>query len=385
MREFFKVLPLGLALPVTLFAASIGPEDAASNLSKWVRWVGIDDLPLWLTEKTADRTIPEVVVVLCLLYAVLVWGLPWFSRRRRRAPISASSTTGAKGSSDPIYDTPMWKAVRHVAEKVHDLNAREFYPQARKIIRQAAIDGLLTVWGKHAIIGQRQDFSDAITEIPKEYWQKSEITAVGASESGIDINRANWSHTGPESASSWGPKGWDERKGYAGLRIDWTQLQKVWPIEPKQMSALRLLVGEGGKFFSTKGSSIYGVKRTFLLKIENVSSDRKLSGCKVTLLRISPQTEYEGPWLLKDSFDLAAGDHLFIPLASYGEARNPQISDHSDSFILILPESPGSPKPSKRVKHTLVIRATSLDSPVCDLTCGLWVDERGRLRIEESE
>ena len=38
MRGWIKALPLGLILPVMLWAASVKPEDAASNISAWAKW-----------------------------------------------------------------------------------------------------------------------------------------------------------------------------------------------------------------------------------------------------------------------------------------------------------------------------------------------------------
>lgn len=87
-REFVKAAPLGLALPVTIGAASVGPDDAISNLGKWIQWLGITDLPPWLRQVGADRTIVAWALGLSVCYALLMWGAPLY--RRLRASRSAS-------------------------------------------------------------------------------------------------------------------------------------------------------------------------------------------------------------------------------------------------------------------------------------------------------
>jgi hypothetical protein len=84
--------------------------------------------------------------------------------------------------------------------------------------------------------------------------------------------------------------------------------------------ALQFEVGESGKFFSTKSHSLYQTKRTFNLRIENSDKRFKVSGCRVQIAKIEPQTEYSGPWLLRGGMILAAGEDDFIPLVTYGEA-----------------------------------------------------------------
>jgi hypothetical protein len=73
---YLKFVPLGVVLPMVIGAASIGPEDAVSNLSKWMDKFGIHNLPDALTTKAADHHILIATGVFSVIYAFLMWGLP---------------------------------------------------------------------------------------------------------------------------------------------------------------------------------------------------------------------------------------------------------------------------------------------------------------------
>lgn len=145
---------------------------------------------------------------------------------------------------------------------------------------------------------------------------------------------------------------------------------------------IRMSVGETGQFVKTKSDRLYSVRRTFCLKLENVSRSRSAQECKVSLLHIEPK-EYEGPWVVDAGFTLAAGDYRYVPLARYREARDPKRFDCADSFIEILPPGPSQPKPSKDRQHVLTLRATAVGSAPTEIQCKVWVSEDGRFRIGE--
>jgi hypothetical protein len=163
-----------------------------------------------------------------------------------------------------------------------------------------------------------------------------------------------------------------------------TNAGKLAPLSATDDPSLfRISVGERGPFSSVKDRFSYSQERIFSLKIENIALNGAISNCKISILSITPQTEYEGPWILKEDFSLAAGDYTFIPLASYGEARNPETRNSGDSSIQIFPRLISSPKLSKDDVHTLTARATGFNSPACEMRCRLWVDEQGRFKIED--
>lgn len=83
MRELFKALPIGVGVPLLIGAASVGPEDAASNISKWARHFGLHHIPEWMVDKGADNKVIIGVVLLAALYAALVWVIVPMARRLR--------------------------------------------------------------------------------------------------------------------------------------------------------------------------------------------------------------------------------------------------------------------------------------------------------------
>jgi hypothetical protein len=71
-----KLLPLGVMLPLVILGASIGPEEAASNLAKWARWLGFTNLPEWINQKAADNNIIIAAALLALVYLIVVFVVP---------------------------------------------------------------------------------------------------------------------------------------------------------------------------------------------------------------------------------------------------------------------------------------------------------------------
>jgi hypothetical protein len=64
VRGWIKALPLGLGVPIMIGASSVKPEDAASNLAAWAKWVGIHDVPTWLNTPGIDgRVITGTILI----------------------------------------------------------------------------------------------------------------------------------------------------------------------------------------------------------------------------------------------------------------------------------------------------------------------------------
>ena len=100
-------------------------------------------------------------------------------------------------------------------------------------------------------------------------------------------------------------------------------------------SLLRLSVGEDHSYYDIPKHGLYSLTRRFKLRLDNVSLDQSVSDCKVQITDIQPTSGYRLPRILRDGFKLAAGDHAFLPLASYGEARQPAISNYADTTVAI--------------------------------------------------
>lgn len=152
----------------------------------------------------------------------------------------------------------------------------------------------------------------------------------------------------------------------------------VAPAAPK--SALKLAFGEEGQFQNISKHSLYKITRQFCVRIVNDSPTETVSACKVQITAIEPWTGAKLPRILKDGFTLASGDSTFIPLASYGEAREQEKYACGDTLIEVL----GGDRPiavAHDQRSIITIRATAVGAPFCEEKCAIWVDTNGRLKI----
>ena len=136
----------------------------------------------------------------------------------------------------------------------------------------------------------------------------------------------------------------------------------------------------GGFFETSAAGSLYRHKRTLKVRVSNTNPETSATGCKLFLQGVE-LCDYEGPWLLREGFALAAGDHVYVPLARYTEPNDIRVSPYGDSFIEILVKERQPLLTTKQV-HILTLRATTLSGGYCEFKSKLWVDESGRLRIE---
>ena len=154
---------------------------------------------------------------------------------------------------------------------------------------------------------------------------------------------------------------------------------RIW--EGKR-SSIKMTVGENGPYFDTAGR-LYDIRRTFNLELENIDPIKPFSNCVVEITSIIPKPgPYKAPWPLCDGISLAAGNHVFVQLATYYEARDPSKFDCAGDSITMA-------TPNERLlldigkEYTVAIRATSPETAPCDFQCMIWVDDKGQLRIEE--
>jgi hypothetical protein len=143
---------------------------------------------------------------------------------------------------------------------------------------------------------------------------------------------------------------------------------------------LEISVGDTGSFVHVNAKWIHDLQKMFNLKVENRDSHKPLSNCKLIVQTITPDPGYRSPWILKEGFSLAGGDHTFVPLASYGEAREPSKTPCADTLMTLLTRDRMLAL-GIDTEQLLEIRATSPDSAYCDIKCKLWVDDHGRFRI----
>ena len=70
-RGFYLALPLGVVLPLMMLMASVGPGDAASNISKWADLFGLKDTAIWLANPLTDHIVLYTTIPLFCVY--LIW------------------------------------------------------------------------------------------------------------------------------------------------------------------------------------------------------------------------------------------------------------------------------------------------------------------------
>ena len=76
---------------------------------------------------------------------------------------------------------PMHEIVTHVARSIDDADATKFWPEARRAIRQAALDGEIKICGhKSEDTGNdtATSWSLVSTAIPKAYWELADINSL---------------------------------------------------------------------------------------------------------------------------------------------------------------------------------------------------------------
>ena len=207
--------------------------------------------------------------------------------------------------------------------------------------------------------------------VPLDKWAQALGAAVGVV---MSAETALWGVATILAVALTGIEAWKRPLGHLWTRLAGGQLATA-------TSSLKLSVGESGPYRTTRGE-VYTTKRTYNVKLENTDRGQPITNGTLQIRSVAPETDYEGPWLLRAGITLAAGDHDFIPLVSYNEAREPEISDHSDTFIIMGTEN-GRPNLDTDKEYTVTLRATALETPFHDFQCRVWKDESGKLRIAE--
>jgi hypothetical protein len=148
-------------------------------------------------------------------------------------------------------------------------------------------------------------------------------------------------------------------------------------------SKLDISVGEDGSFVSKKSDGLYKLKKTFNIELSNIDYVATVSDCKLQITNIDPEFG-AGNWVLKESMTLAAGDKIYVPIARYSEAST-QSNYHDDVIEVCMAETAPLirvPLLQTNVENVLTIRATGRDTPFCEITCKLYI-ENDRFRIKK--
>jgi hypothetical protein len=163
-------------------------------------------------------------------------------------------------------------------------------------------------------------------------------------------------------------------------------------IAPSAPSAPRIEIayGEDEPYEKLTAATTSRLDRLLLLEFKNPFSDRAITGCKLEVVSIEPFMGARRPFVLLDNLSLAGGDHVFIPFVSYGESRNTvdrsPIADTAKALLSPKGETPHflAALPHD-VESVLTLRATAMETSVCEAKVVVWVGAGTRLRIRKFE
>ena len=153
-------------------------------------------------------------------------------------------------------------------------------------------------------------------------------------------------------------------------------------------SFIELKYGEDGPFERvTTGSQIYRLERMLLLEFSNTDPRNALTQCKVEITDIQPFAGVRRPVVLRDNFTVPGGDHVFIPLVTYGESRTISSGVMGDTAIGVCAPEGANPHfliaLPHDVENVLTIRATAIGSAFCEAKVVIWAGAGTRLRIRK--
>lgn len=233
MWNLLKVSPLAIGLPLIIAAASIGPGDAASNLSKWAHWLGIQDPPAWLTAKAIDHEVIIGSIILAACYMAGLWGVPYWARRRTQTQVRAQDELVAgpgqlASASAPASSIPGSQPTIRADDVVMRILGLSSLPRANEPgsgavfracedLREKALSGTLEVFGGLNWRTTRPaDYDQMVRErIPAEYWKHHRINVIGIlgdDHRGNTTNlKGDWSHD-----------------DYYGIWFDQDQIDALW-------------------------------------------------------------------------------------------------------------------------------------------------------------
>lgn len=146
-------------------------------------------------------------------------------------------------------------------------------------------------------------------------------------------------------------------------------------------SALKITFGNDVPYKYGKLRGLHAITRIVCLRVENIGS-KTLSECRITIEHVEPKQPFGWPIVLTSGLTLAPGQSERRELVNYGEALDRAKYDCSDSFAMLVLEQD---KPFFDVGETIVIRlkATGVDTPACNAQCRIWVDDDGKLQIQD--
>lgn len=156
----------------------------------------------------------------------------------------------------------------------------------------------------------------------------------------------------------------------------------------QETPSIELNYGEEGSFERVTKADFSRLERTLLVEFKNPHPDIAITNCKLEVTSIEPFAGYRRPLVVKENFNLAGGDHVFLPLLSYGESRNSK-EITADTVVALLAPKGGDPWFLAALPHdvetVLTLRATAVGAAFCEEKIVVWVGAGTRLRIRKYE
>jgi hypothetical protein len=135
---------------------------------------------------------------------------------------------GSRGTARSNRLAPMHRVVAHVAGRTSDKNQGQYWPDARRSIRQAALEGRIQVYGcksEETDNPNATSWSFARTAVPPGYWELADITERATNENCADELGL---HTFPHRLSD-GRFTKERIAYYTKLFANWDEVKKAWP------------------------------------------------------------------------------------------------------------------------------------------------------------
>jgi hypothetical protein len=133
------------------------------------------------------------------------------------------------GSEASAQVAPIHEVVAHAAKWIDDKDAAKYWPEARRAIRQAALDGQIKIRGhKSEETGNDSGTSWSLvsTTIPQNYWELAEIRPCAST---IMFGDDLVAHTFPHKLSD-GRFTQERIAYYANLTANWSEVRRTWPL-----------------------------------------------------------------------------------------------------------------------------------------------------------
>jgi hypothetical protein len=205
---------IGSVLFALLIAATQVPlTQAASNLGSYAKALHLPELANILRAPSVDAWglaigITGLLVTLAIVARHLL--------RNRSAPFLSAD-------QHPKF-IPVWQAVQRIALINGEAKDTEYFPKSRQALRQAALDGEITLRGRKqigSVESVHTKFDGVFVDIPRTYWEEFKIGPYAA----VENEHVNNPYT-QQLVRMLGPLS----HFYAELQAPRTDVDRLWPL-----------------------------------------------------------------------------------------------------------------------------------------------------------